>query len=192
MVGLLCQSDADRAILITKTGFQSGALERARALQNTDMRVDLFELRLYDEDEDFESTINKVSTSIKIPSPDVNIKGVVVSAVTEAAEDHEIEFQLSRFQSPEVVTSEGDSTGEMLFDRWIPQVEDVYREHLEPSFEEEGISTDDGTAEFDETYIADEDAVFKIESINYELVIEWVPVHEFDVTLEDRVDTACV
>ena len=129
MVGLLCQSDVDRVVLITKTGFQSGALERARALQETDMRVDLFELRLYDEEEDFETTINTVNTSIKIPSPDVNVEKVVDSPVTEAAEDHEFEFQLSRLQSPEVVTAEGEATGEKLFTRWITQVEDVYREH---------------------------------------------------------------
>ncbi|GAB3690099.1 hypothetical protein GCM10028857_26190 [Salinarchaeum chitinilyticum] len=187
MVGLLCQSDVDRAILITKTGFQSGALERARSLQDTDMRVDLFELRLYDEEEDFETTINSITTTINIPSPDVNIEEAVVSPVTEAAEDHEMEFQLSMFQSPEVVTLDGEPTGEMLFPRWISQVESTYSEHLEPSFQEENSSSFTDTAEFDDTYIAEGDAIFEIESIDYELVIDWVPVLESETTLEDVV-----
>jgi len=185
MVGLVCQSEADRAILITKTGFQSGALERAQALQDTDMRVDLFELRLYDEEEDFETTINKINTTIKMPSPDVNIDEVIISAMTEAAEDREFEFQLSRFQSPEIVTEEGNPTGEMLFTRWISQVEKVYQEQLEPSFDQDGSSVFHDTAEFEDTYVSDGDAILKIESIDYELVIDWIPVREFETTLED-------
>ncbi|MFB6187537.1 MAG: restriction endonuclease [Halobacteriaceae archaeon] len=40
MVGLLSQSNVDRAIIITKTGFQSGAIERAEGLRdNSDYNV---------------------------------------------------------------------------------------------------------------------------------------------------------
>lgn len=186
MVGLLSQSSVDRAIIITKTGFQSGAIERAEGLRdNSDYNVDLFELRFYDEENDFEKTINELQTTIFMPDPEVNILEVQCEAMNGDAEGTEFEFRLSRFQSPEIVTETGEPTGEQLFSLWYPQIEETYSNNSSPVLEDRETVTIESEATFEDVYVSDSGAIYRIDSIEYEMVISPEIVHQTNSRLED-------
>lgn len=188
MVGLLSQSSVDQAVIITKTGFQSGAVERAEGLRdNSDYTVDLFELRFYDEENDFEKTINELQSTIYMPNPEVNILEVQSEAINKDAEGTEFEFRLSRFQSPNIVTETGDPTGEKLFDLWYPQIEETYSQNSSQVLEDRETVTIESEATFDDTYVSDSGAIYRIDSIEYEMVITPQVVHQTSSRLEDEI-----
>jgi len=186
MVGLLSQSSVDRAIIITKTGFQSGAIERAEGLQSdSDYNVDLFELRFYDEENDFEKTINEIQNTVFIPNPEVNILEVQSEAVNTEAEGTEFEFKLSRFQSPDIVSETGEPTGEKLFDFWYPQIEQTYSQNSSQVLEDRESVTVESEATFEDAFISDNGSIYRIDTISYEMVITPEVVHQASSRLED-------
>lgn len=178
MVGLLCQSDADRAALITKTGFQSGALDRANGLQDTDTPVDLFELRFYDRETDFENTLNEINTRVGVSDWDVTVTGVEATPMTEEGENEQFDVQISAQDSPRVYTEDGGATDETLFDRWSSDFYQKVDEEEEMEFE--SIYN----ASFDDVYIQSPYGLFKIDRIDYRVKKEWHVAHEFTVGLE--------
>lgn len=188
MVGLLSQSQSsvDRAIIITKTGFQSGAIERADGLQNdSDYNVDLYELRFYDKEDDFEKTINELQSTIYIPNPEVNILEVQSEAINAEAERAEFEFSLSCFQSPDIVTETGEPTGEKLFNLWYPQIEETYSQNSSQVLEDKKTVTIESEATFEDAYVSDNGSIYRIDSIKYEMVITPEVVHQASSRLED-------
>lgn len=178
MVGLLSQSDADRAALITKTGFQSGALERANGLRDTDTPVDLFELRFYDRESDFEETINEIRNRIGTFDWDINITGVETTPMTEEGEGEQFDIQISSQDSPQLYTEDGAPRDKTLFDQWSSDFYQKVDEEEELEFESTYNTM------FDHVYIQSPHGLFKIDEIEYSVRREWHVLYEFTVGLE--------
>ena len=189
MVGLLCQSDADRGILIAKTGFQKGAIERAQALQETDgMRVELYVLRFvsHDPNED-ERALKKVlmETGYQPHNPEN------FSFVTSAPDDEferklkegetAVKFTLDAEGSPEIYTNDGKPTGEDLAERWEKAHWENFAEQSDYGvIEGDKIAFSVGiqkefksryTLEFDDVYVKFPQGLLKIEEISYDMAL---------------------
>lgn len=178
MVGLLCQSDADQAVLITKTGFQSGAIDRAEGLRDTDMQVDLFELRFYDEENDFENTINEIHTRVGASDWKIDVISLDATPMAEQGEDQQFNITLSKHDSPRIYTDDGQPTDETLFDRWSED----FHEKVDQEEEMEFDST--YQVSFDDVYIQSPHGLFRIEEMGYRVQRDWHVAHEFTVGLE--------
>jgi hypothetical protein len=178
MVGLLSQSDADQAVLITKTGFQSGAIDRAEGLQGTDMEVDIFELRFYDEENDFENTINEINTRVGVFDWEIDVTSLDATPMAEEGEDQQFNVNLNEQDSPRIYTEDGQPTDETLFDRWSADFHQRVDEEEEMEF--------DSTYQvsFDDVYIQSPFGLFRIDEMEYRVQRDWHIAHEFTVGLE--------
>ncbi|MFB6187536.1 MAG: hypothetical protein ABEI86_11810, partial [Halobacteriaceae archaeon] len=137
------------------------------------------------DENDFEKTINELQKTIYMPNPEVNILEVQNEAINAEAEGTEFEFRLSRFQSPEIVTEAGEPTGEKLFNLWYPQIEETYSQNSSQVLEDRETVTIESEATFEDVYVSDSDAIYRIDSIEYEMVISPEIVPQTSSHLED-------
>lgn len=203
MVGLLCQSDAGRGIIIARTGFQKGALERAEALQATDdMRVELYVLRFVGhepEDRDPKRLKNVLMNIGFFPNMVIPLQTYAVPQDEEVLEgldglEHLGEGTLGELGDPQTEAGEpiGKTLEELLRDKHI---ERLHEESEYGVVERDGVPVTVGvepgsvqeqhTADFEDVYFDSDAGLMKLENINYKVSAPWIPIGESDVPIGD-------
>lgn len=111
LVGVLNNSDADKGVVISKNGFQSGAKERAEG-----SGVELWTLRQINPEIDLENRIRQVNTNLTVNQPKVEVLDMDVRALEEKQKGREINATFTP-QNSTIYTSNKEPTGETLLDR---------------------------------------------------------------------------
>ena len=202
MVGLLCQSDAGRGIVIARTGFQSGAKERARALQETDdMRVELYVLRFvsHNPDDDDPKRLKKVLIDVGY-SPNaltpLHTHAVPVDeSVTEKLKESDGPMNMNAdVRNPLNESGEPikESLEELLRQKHIEKLD---RESEYGAMEVASVPVVVGVnqdsmqgkhvAEFEDVYLESEVGLVKLDRLVYEVSSSWTPVGQSERPITD-------
>lgn len=131
LVGVLDNSDADKGVVVSKNGFQSGAKERAEG-----SGIELWTLRQIIPDIDLEDRIRRVNMDVTINQPKIEVLDMDVRAVEEEQEGRELNATFTP-QNSMIYTLDREPTGETLLNRLNQRLnsmdEGEYTEEFEDS-----------------------------------------------------------
>jgi hypothetical protein len=131
LVGVLDNSDADKGVVVSKNGFQSGAKERAEG-----SGIELWTLRQIIPDIDLEDRIRRVNMDVTINQPKIEVLDMDVRAVEQEQEGRELNATFTP-QNSMIYTLDREPTGETLLNRLNQRLnsmdEGEYTEEFEDS-----------------------------------------------------------
>lgn len=130
LIGVLNNSDANRGVIVAKSGFQSGAIERAEGTG-----IELWKLRFIRPEEDLEDLIQRVNYNIEVTEPQLEVVNMDLGAVDEAQVGRELQVTFTP-ENSSIYSTDREPTGETLLDRLTERINNVDEgEHTE-SFED--------------------------------------------------------
>jgi len=173
LVGVLDNSDADKGVVVSKNGFQSGAKERAEG-----SGIELWTLRQIIPDIDLEDRIQRVNIDMTVNQPRLEVLDMDIRAVEEEQEGQEIEATFTP-QNSIIYTLNKEPTGETLLDRLNQRLNSVH----------EGEHTED----FEDSLLLIQGDFYQLASVDYRVTyssgtIEYTTdlLDHADLTLKDE------
>jgi len=173
LVGVLDNSDADKGVVVSKNGFQSGAKERAEG-----SGIELWTLRQIIPDIDLEDRIRRVNMDLTVNQPRIEVLDMDMRAVEEEQEGREIDATFTP-QNSMIYTLDREPTGETLLD-WLNQ-----RLNSVPEGEH--------TEEFEDSLLLIQGEFYQLVSVDYQVTyssgtIEYTTdlLDDADLTLKDE------
>jgi hypothetical protein len=173
LVGVLDNSDADKGVVVSKNGFQSGAKERAEG-----SGIELWTLRQIIPDIDLEDRIRRVDMDLTVNQPRIEVLDMDLRAVEEEQEGREIEATFTP-QNSMIYTLDREPTGETLLDRLNQRLNSV----------QEGEHTE----EFEDSLLLVQGEFYQLASVDYQVTyssgtIEYTTdlLDDADLTLKDE------
>lgn len=110
LVGVLDNSDADKGVIIAKSGFQQGALDRAEG-----SGIELWTLRQIQPEIDLEDRLQRVLFNLDVTQPELDVLDMDIRALDEEnTGEMQVEFTP---RNSMLYTSDREPTGETLIDR---------------------------------------------------------------------------
>ncbi|SEO63781.1 Restriction endonuclease [Halorientalis persicus] len=147
LVGVLDNSDANKGVVVSKNGFQSGAKERAKG-----SGIELWTLRQIIPDIDLEDRIRRVNIDVTVNQPKFEVLDMDVRAVEEEQKGREINATFTP-QNSMIYTLDREPTGETLLDRLNQRFNSV----------EEGEHTE----EFEDSLLLIQGEFYQLVSVDY-------------------------
>jgi hypothetical protein len=173
LVGVLDNSDADKGVVVSKNGFQSGAKERAEG-----SGIELWTLRQIIPDIDLEDRIRRVNMDLTVNQPRIEVLDMDIRAVEEEQEGREIDAIFTP-QNSMIYTLNKEPTGETLLDRLNQRLNSV----------PEGEHTE----EFEDSLLLVQGEFYQLASVDYQVThssgtIEYTTdlLDDADLTLKDE------
>lgn len=173
LVGVLNNSDADKGVIVSKNGFQSGAKERAEG-----SGIELWTLRQIMPDIDLEDRIRRVNLDVTVNQPRLEVLDMDVRAVEEEQKGRELEATFTP-QNSMIYTLDREPTGETLLDRLNQRLNSV----------DEG----DYTEEFENSLLLIQGDFYQLMSVDFRVTyssgtIEYTTdlLDDADLTLKDE------
>lgn len=168
--GYFQPSDADKAVIVSKAGFQSGAIERAEGTG-----VELLTLRQFDPNADLpDNAARYLNINSNIYYRDIDVLDMDLERLDEdpSSEEKEVQIRFNRQQS-RLFTTDKVPLNDTLLDR-LTELKNSQ-------------STGTHTEEFDDIAILIEGKFFKLYSIDYEIT-ESVGGGKYEMDLFEDVD----
>jgi hypothetical protein len=173
LVGVLDNSDADKGVVVSKNGFQSGAKERAEG-----SGIELWTLRQIIPDIELEDRIRRVNMDLTVNQPRIEVLDMDMRAVEEEQEGREIDATFTP-QNSMIYTLDREPTGETLLDRLNQRLNSV----------PEGEHTE----EFEDSLLLIQGEFYQLASVDYQVTyssgtIEYTTdlLDDADLTLKDE------
>lgn len=168
--GYLFKSDADKAVVVSKSGFQSGAIDRAEGTG-----VELLTLRQFVPETDLqEDAVRYLNLDLKIRRRNLDILDMDVEPLEEdpGGEEEEKEIRLTH-QNSHLYTSDKEPLNESLAERLTEF--------------KQSKNTGTHTEDFDDAALLIEGNFFRLNSIKYE-VTESIGGEEYSMDLFRNID----
>jgi hypothetical protein len=168
--GYFQRSDADKAVIVSKAGFQSGAIERAEGTG-----VELLTLRRFIPDTDLaNNAVRYLNFNLNICHRHIDVLDMDLEPLNKetSGEEKEVQIRFNR-QNSRLFTTAKEPLNETLLDRLteFKQTKD----------------TGTHTEEFDEIALLIEGKFFKLNTIEYEIT-ESIAGNEYEMDLFENID----
>lgn len=166
LVGVLDNSDADKGVIIAKSGFQQGALDRAEG-----SGIGLWTLRQIQPEIDLKDRLQRVLFNLDVTQPELDVLDMDIRALDEEnTGEMQVEFTP---RNSMIYTSDREPTGETLIDRLNVLLNSV----------EEGERTE----MFEDSLVLIEGDFYELNSVDYK-VEKLNSRTEFTYDMLDHVD----
>ena len=129
LVGVLDNSDANKGVIVSKNGFQSGAKERAEG-----SGIELWTLRQIIPDIDLEDRIRRVNMDVTVNQPKIEVLDMDIRAVEEEQAGRELNATFTP-QNSMIYSLDKEPTGETLLDRLNQRLNSMHKGEYTEEFE---------------------------------------------------------